>query len=88
MSKKVTFHPIAEIILIPPYSELEYYRDLWWTNEDKYLAHQSALYEIRRLMYIHPSMKFSQAKNLLYQRRTIEYRPEYFSDTNAETVTK
>lgn len=86
--KKVRFHTIVEVILIPPYSELEYYRDLWWTNEDKYLAHQSALYEIRRLMFIHPSMQFSQAKNLLYQRRTIEYRPEYFSDNIIDTVTE
>jgi hypothetical protein len=86
--KKVRFHKVSTIFLIPLRSEIENYKDLWWTNEDKYLAHQSAISEIRRLMYIHPSMKFSQAKQLLYQRSSIEYRPEYFSENNIDTVTE
>jgi len=84
--KKVRFNKLVKILLIPLCSEIENYKDLWWTYDDKRLAFQSAMSEIRRLMYIHPSMKLNQAKQLLYQRSTIEYCPEYFSDSEGETV--
>jgi hypothetical protein len=84
--KKVRFHKVSTIFLIPLRSEIENYKDLWWTREDKQLAYQSAISEIRRLLFIHPSMKLNQAKQLLYQRNSIEYCPEYFSDSEGETV--
>jgi len=85
--KKVRFYRYIEVFLIPNILDCKDYRDLWWTEYDKQLAHKEAMFEIRRLLYIHPSMKFSQARRFLYQRQTIDYRPEYFSDDNAEFVT-
>jgi hypothetical protein len=85
--KKVRFYRYIEVVLIPNISDYENYRDLWWTEIDKQFAQQESLFEIQRLLYIHPSMKFSQARRFLYQRQTIDYRPEYFSDDNAEFVT-
>jgi hypothetical protein len=84
--KKVRFYRYIEVILIPNISDYEDYKELWWTEHDKQLAHREALFEIRRLMFIHPSMKFGQAQRFLYQRSTIDYRPEYFSDDDGETV--
>jgi hypothetical protein len=85
--KKVSFYRYIEVIFIPMISELENYKDLWWTENDKRLAHKAALFELRRLMFIHPSMNLTQAKTLLYQRNTIDYRRDYFSDSDSESPT-
>jgi hypothetical protein len=84
--KKVRFYRYIEVVLIPNISDFENYKDLWWTEDDKQSAHREALFEIRRLMFIHPSMEFTQARRFLYQRRTIDYNPDYFSDSDGDTV--
>jgi hypothetical protein len=79
-SKKVSFSKYLYVYLIPIYYEIDDYRDLWWSDVDLLEIRNNAMKEIQQLMNVHPSMKISHAKKLLFQPNNICYDPHNFVD--------
>jgi hypothetical protein len=79
-TKKVSFSKYLYVCLIPMYYEIENYHDLWWSDSDLLEMRVNTMKEIQQLMIVHPSMKISHAKKLLFQPNNICYDPQNFAD--------
>jgi hypothetical protein len=66
-NKRVRFHDLTRVILIPKMSELYDSIDIWWSESDKVAANAMMYCEIKTLQRIHPTMTMKQAMKLLYQ---------------------
>ena len=71
--KRVRFHNLIQIVLIPKVSDLYDSIDIWWSNTDKLNAHKSMYDEIQVLQKRHPAMTLTQAMKLLYQPNNLRY---------------
>jgi hypothetical protein len=76
--KKVHFSKYIREISNPTYIEESSFKNLWWSQLDKYTACYMMKLEIHNLQKIHPSMTIKQAMKLLYQPNNICYDPNNF----------
>jgi regulatory protein YycI of two-component signal transduction system YycFG len=78
-NKRVRFHNLIQMVLVPKVSELYDMTDIWWSERDKVNAYKSMYDEIQVLQKRHPSMTLKQAMKLLYQPNNLRhYDPSNF----------
>jgi hypothetical protein len=72
-NKRVRFHNLIQVVLVPKISDLYDTIDIWWSNTDKLNANKSMYDEIQVLRKRHPAMTLKQAMKLLYQPNNLRY---------------
>ena len=74
--KKVRFNGVT--IFLIPYEKNRTSDELWWSEEDHFMAKVSAREEIMRLINIHKYITLKDVLKLLYQPNNISYNEDNF----------
>jgi hypothetical protein len=74
--KKVRFNSFT--IFLIPYTKNGTSDELWWSEEDHFIAKVAAREEIMRLINIHKYITLKDAIKLLYQPNNISYNEDNF----------
>jgi len=78
--KKVSFHNVVDVVLIP--SRLEYtafFDEIWWSKTDYNDFFYSAKREINDFMSENPFTNLRDAKKMLYQPNSVYDHNDFYS---------